>query len=198
MSALSKLQYVLACCGRVDRHAACSSTSQNLMCQVCSPTHGEQHKGSSAWQTLPGSPLIFPCQASPLSRERKQIISRCVLCHLHGCRWYSQAGTPTLTVSTSYDAAKKTYTINTQQKTPPTSGQPDKAPVLIPLKVWLEPMLQNYGHTNVQLCVHGCWRSIGFFLWHVYQTMLHAGLRIELDLASEWVCVYCSGWSAGS
>lgn len=50
-------------------------------------------------------------------------------------KWYSQAGTPTLTVSTSYDAAKKTYTINTKQVTPPTNGQPNKVPVLIPLKV---------------------------------------------------------------
>lgn len=52
-------------------------------------------------------------------------------------KWYSQAGTPTLTVSTSYDAAKKTFTINTRQVTPPTNGQPDKVPVLIPLKVGL-------------------------------------------------------------
>eukprot|EP00879_Flechtneria_rotunda_P017716 GHRR01018571.1.p1 GENE.GHRR01018571.1~~GHRR01018571.1.p1 ORF type:complete len:756 (+),score=282.34 GHRR01018571.1:954-3221(+) len=52
-------------------------------------------------------------------------------------KWYSQAGTPTLMVSTSYDAAKKTFTINTKQTTPPTNGQPDKLPVLIPLKVGL-------------------------------------------------------------
>jgi aminopeptidase N len=50
-------------------------------------------------------------------------------------RWYSQAGTPTLTVTTAYDAAKKSFTINTHQVTPPTNGQPDKVPVLIPLKV---------------------------------------------------------------
>eukprot|EP00775_Hariotina_reticulata_P008908 gene8909-9085_t len=51
--------------------------------------------------------------------------------------WYSQAGTPTLKASTSYDAAKQTYTIKTTQVTPPTNGQPDKTPVLIPLKVGL-------------------------------------------------------------
>jgi aminopeptidase N len=50
-------------------------------------------------------------------------------------RWYSQAGTPTLTVTTAYDAAKKSFTISTQQVVPPTNGQPDKVPVLIPLKV---------------------------------------------------------------
>jgi aminopeptidase N len=40
-------------------------------------------------------------------------------------------------VSTAYDAAKKSFTINTHQVTPPTNGQPDKVPVLIPLKVGL-------------------------------------------------------------
>jgi aminopeptidase N len=52
-------------------------------------------------------------------------------------KWYSQAGTPTLTVSTHYDAAKRTLTINTKQATPPTNGQPNKVPVLIPLKVYI-------------------------------------------------------------
>jgi aminopeptidase N len=30
-------------------------------------------------------------------------------------RWYSQAGTPQLTVSTSYDASARTFTITTKQ-----------------------------------------------------------------------------------
>jgi len=60
-------------------------------------------------------------------------------------RWYSQAGTPTLTVSTSYDAAKQTFTINTKQITPPTNGQPDKVPVLIPLKVSSDQLRVVYG-----------------------------------------------------
>jgi aminopeptidase N len=30
-------------------------------------------------------------------------------------RWYSQAGTPTLSVATAYDAAKRTFTITTHQ-----------------------------------------------------------------------------------
>jgi hypothetical protein len=48
---------------------------------------------------------------------------------------YGQAGTPQLMVSTSYDAAKQTFTLTTRQRTPPTQGQPNKVPVLIPLKV---------------------------------------------------------------
>lgn len=55
----------------------------------------------------------------------------------YGCRWYAQAGTPKLTITTSYDAAKKTFTLNTHQATPPTNGQADKVPVLIPVKVGL-------------------------------------------------------------
>jgi aminopeptidase N len=51
--------------------------------------------------------------------------------------WYSQAGTPRLTVSTAYDAAKQTFTIKTRQATPATPGQETKGAVLIPLRVGL-------------------------------------------------------------
>lgn len=64
-------------------------------------------------------------------------------------KWYSQAGTPTLTVSTSYDAAKQTFTINTSQVTKPTNGQPDKVPVLIPLKVRVRMLLGGGGGVNM-------------------------------------------------
>ncbi|GLC52687.1 hypothetical protein PLESTB_000657300 [Pleodorina starrii] len=52
-------------------------------------------------------------------------------------RWYSQAGTPHLHVSTSYDAAAKTYTLTCKQHTPPSPGQDNKLPVLIPIKMGL-------------------------------------------------------------
>ena len=52
-------------------------------------------------------------------------------------RWYSQAGVPRLTVSTSYDANAKTFALRVQQHTPPTPGQAKKEPVLIPLTVGL-------------------------------------------------------------
>eukprot|EP00898_Chlorokybus_atmophyticus_P001949 jgi/Chlat1/2755/Chrsp187S02941 len=48
--------------------------------------------------------------------------------------WYSQAGTPELTVTTSYDADKQTYTL---QAVPPTAGQPSKLPMLVPFAVGL-------------------------------------------------------------
>ncbi len=51
--------------------------------------------------------------------------------------WYSQAGTPHVTVSGNYDAAAKTYTLQLEQETPPTPGQPDKHPLPIPLSLGL-------------------------------------------------------------
>ncbi|EFJ30604.1 hypothetical protein SELMODRAFT_409116 [Selaginella moellendorffii] len=52
-------------------------------------------------------------------------------------RWYSQAGTPVLTVSTAYDAAARSYTVKCKQEIPSTPGQPVKEPTLIPLAVGL-------------------------------------------------------------
>ncbi len=51
--------------------------------------------------------------------------------------WYSQAGTPELAVSDSYDPAASTYTLTVEQSCPPTPGQPDKAPLHIPLALGL-------------------------------------------------------------
>lgn len=52
-------------------------------------------------------------------------------------RWYSQAGTPKVTVSSAYDKEKKTLTLNMSQVVPPTHKQPDKLPALIPIKTGL-------------------------------------------------------------
>ena len=52
-------------------------------------------------------------------------------------RWYDQAGTPEVTVSTAYDADAKTFAIEMRQVTRPTPGQPDKDPVVIPLVLGL-------------------------------------------------------------
>jgi len=48
--------------------------------------------------------------------------------------WYHQAGTPQITVSTSYDATAKTFTVSLEQMIPATPGQPTKEPMHIPLK----------------------------------------------------------------
>jgi aminopeptidase N len=52
-------------------------------------------------------------------------------------RWYHQAGTPAVTVSDSYDAGSRRYTLTLAQRTPPTPGQPDKQPVVIPVVMGL-------------------------------------------------------------
>jgi aminopeptidase N len=52
-------------------------------------------------------------------------------------RWYEQAGTPELWVSSSYDAGEQRYTLEVSQSCPPTPGQNDKAPYHIPLAVGL-------------------------------------------------------------
>jgi aminopeptidase N len=52
-------------------------------------------------------------------------------------RWYSQAGTPELTISSDYDAQNKKYVLRVEQKTPSTPGQPIKEPLHLPLAVGL-------------------------------------------------------------
>ncbi|MFA5172034.1 MAG: aminopeptidase N [Sulfuriferula sp.] len=52
-------------------------------------------------------------------------------------RWYSQAGTPTVKVKTSYDADKQQYTLTLRQFCAPTAGQADKLPFHIPVTVGL-------------------------------------------------------------
>lgn len=51
--------------------------------------------------------------------------------------WYSQSGTPVLTVRTSYDPDAHTLQLTCRQEIPPTPGQPSKEPMLIPLAVGL-------------------------------------------------------------
>ncbi len=51
--------------------------------------------------------------------------------------WYSQAGTPRVRVRGSHDAAARRYTLEVEQLTPPTPGQPEKRPLHIPFAVGL-------------------------------------------------------------
>ncbi|MCE7534820.1 aminopeptidase N [Aliivibrio fischeri] len=52
-------------------------------------------------------------------------------------RWYSQSGTPVLTVSSSYDDAKNEYALTVKQHTPATEDQTDKLPLHIPFDIEL-------------------------------------------------------------
>ncbi|MBL7249424.1 aminopeptidase N [Alloalcanivorax sp. C16-2] len=50
-------------------------------------------------------------------------------------RWYSQAGTPVLTVTDDYRDGE--YQLTIEQHTPATPGEPDKQPLMIPIKLAL-------------------------------------------------------------
>ncbi len=52
-------------------------------------------------------------------------------------RWYSQAGTPDIKVAPDYDARAKTFTLDVTQTIPPTPGQPEKQPAIVPLALGL-------------------------------------------------------------
>ena len=59
-------------------------------------------------------------------------------------RWYSQAGTPRLAVTESYDPSANTYSLTFRQSAPTTPGQPgdEKKPFVIPVSLGL---LDNAG-----------------------------------------------------
>ena len=52
-------------------------------------------------------------------------------------RWYSQAGTPTLDVTESYDAAKQQYSLTFKQSCEPTAEQATKEDFVIPVRLGL-------------------------------------------------------------
>jgi aminopeptidase N len=51
--------------------------------------------------------------------------------------WYSQSGTPEVTVTSGYDAASRSYTLHLSQRTPATQDQAEKRPLVIPFAVGL-------------------------------------------------------------
>ena len=52
-------------------------------------------------------------------------------------RWYSQAGTPEIKAAPHYDAAARSFRLDVAQIVPPTPGQPNKAPMVVPLELGL-------------------------------------------------------------
>ncbi|VAI31048.1 unnamed protein product [Triticum turgidum subsp. durum] len=52
-------------------------------------------------------------------------------------QWYSQAGTPTVKVTSSYDEGSQAFSLKLSQEVPPTPGQPMKEPMFIPVAVGL-------------------------------------------------------------
>ena len=52
-------------------------------------------------------------------------------------RWYEQAGTPRIAATLTHDPLTATASLRLEQTTPPTPGQPDKAPMHLPLRTAL-------------------------------------------------------------
>lgn len=52
-------------------------------------------------------------------------------------RWYGQAGTPRVQARGEYDAASRSYRLTLSQSCPPTPGQADKQPFVIPVALGL-------------------------------------------------------------
>src|SRR5271166_2981178 len=52
-------------------------------------------------------------------------------------RWYEQAGRPEITIEDRWDEATKSYELSIAQKVPPTPGQTEKLPMLIPIAMGL-------------------------------------------------------------
>ncbi|WP_158784279.1 aminopeptidase N [Pantoea sp. BAV 3049] len=70
----------------------------------------------------------------------------------HFRRWYSQSGTPVLSIRDDYNPELEQYTLHVTQTTPPTADQKDKRPLHIPLDIELYDgegkviPLQHNGH----------------------------------------------------
>ncbi len=52
-------------------------------------------------------------------------------------KWYTQAGRPNITYSSTYDADQKVLTLELAQEVPPTPGDSEKSPMVLPIKFGL-------------------------------------------------------------
>ena len=76
-------------------------------------------------------------------------------------RWYTQAGTPKISVRDDYDPATATYTLTIRQSCPPTPNQQDKQPFHIPIAMGLltgngtplRPQLAGAGNCDEPSCL---------------------------------------------
>jgi aminopeptidase N len=96
----------------VQRHDGTAATCEDFV-QAMEDAAGEATAGSGGTCRLP--PIDF-------GRFR---------------RWYHQAGTPVLRLRRRWDRQAGTLELTVRQHTPPTPGQPEKEPLVIPLAVGL-------------------------------------------------------------
>ncbi|XP_074264804.1 puromycin-sensitive aminopeptidase-like [Silene latifolia] len=98
--------------------------------------------------------------------------------------WYSQAGTPNVKVTSSYDADKKTFTLNFSQEVPPTPGQSVKEPMFIPVAVGL---LDSHGNDIPLSSVYhdGKFESLSSNGQPTYTTVLRVTKKEEIFVFSD-------------
>jgi aminopeptidase N len=94
-------------------------------------------------------------------------------------RWYSQAGTPRVSVRGYFDAPSGTYALTFNQTCPATAGQPDKLPFVIPMAVGL--MTADGRPLPVQLEGEppASADTRTFVITEANQTLVFAGLKAE-------------------
>uniref|UniRef100_A0A5B7B752 Puromycin-sensitive aminopeptidase n=1 Tax=Davidia involucrata TaxID=16924 RepID=A0A5B7B752_DAVIN len=98
--------------------------------------------------------------------------------------WYSQAGTPHLKVTSSYNAEAHTYSLKFSQKVPPTPGQPVKEPMFIPVAIGL---LNSSGKDMPLSSVYhdGKFESVALNDQPVYTTVLRVTKKEEEFVFSD-------------
>ena len=102
--------------------------------------------------------------------------------------WYTQAGTPVVTVSENYDASSQTYSLELQQNTPATPGQEDKQAFHIPVRIGL--MDKNGNDINIQLDDSDCQAA------HVLNFRQDAQTFVFNNVAQKPVASLFRGYSA--
>jgi aminopeptidase N len=92
-------------------------------------------------------------------------------------RWYTQAGTPTLAVTESFDEAKSEYTLTFEQSRGPVAGQGDFEPMHMPVRLGLlDPV------TGADLALHG-------------DVPVDGATEAVIELTAERTCVTFTGIS---
>ncbi|XP_044486081.1 puromycin-sensitive aminopeptidase-like isoform X2 [Mangifera indica] len=98
--------------------------------------------------------------------------------------WYSQAGTPCVKVTSSYNAETRSYSLKFSQEVPPTPGQPVKEPMFIPVSVGL---LDSSGKDMplTSVCHDGTLQSVAGNGQPVYTAVLRVTKKEEEFVFSD-------------
>ncbi|MCH8544726.1 MAG: aminopeptidase N [Alcanivorax sp.] len=109
-------------------------------------------------------------------------------------RWYSQAGTPQLSVEDAYEESAEggVYTLTSTQSTPATPGQPEKLPLLMPVALALlgadgTPLLLDAaGQTEKVMELSGAREQVSFKVPERPVPSLLRGFSAPVELAYDY------------